>query len=340
MHAPNWIVSAPARVGLVAPAIQIRDGHKGVVLVITVALCASFLSEHYGAPVMLFALLIGMAFHFLADDPRCCPGVEFCSKTLLRAGVALLGFRLSLADVAAQGWASAGVIIGLVALTIASGVLLAPLMRRSAQMGVLAGGAVAICGASAALAISAVMPKREGLDGDTLFTVVAVTTMSTIAMVAYPMLFSALGYSDAEAGFLIGATIHDVAQVVGAGYTISEEAGGVATLTKLMRVLLLPAICVILTLTYRAPDAKGVRLPLFVVLFMVFVVINSTGVLPDTLVALLVETSRWMLVIAIAALGVKTSLGVMAGLGARHILLIFIPTLFLLGAAMLAMPLV
>lgn len=314
----------------------LAGGYSGLALAVTIALCAGFLSEHYGAPVMLFALLVGMAFNFLADHPKCAGGITFASKSLLRMGVALLGFRLSLGDVTAQGWEPVAVIVALVALTIASGALLAPLFNRKIAFGILTGGATAICGASAALAISAVMPKRDNLERDTLFTVVAVTTLSTVAMVLYPLLFSVLGFSDEQAGFLIGATIHDVAQVVGAGFSISDEAGNVATLTKLQRVLLLPLVILAILIATRKSDGERVGIPLFVVAFIVFMLINSTGVLPEAVVAFFVEASRWMLIIAIAALGVKTSLGAMVNLGGNHIALVVAQTVFLLVAAIAA----
>jgi uncharacterized integral membrane protein (TIGR00698 family) len=314
----------------------LAGGYSGLALAVTIALCAGFLSEHYGAPVMLFALLVGMAFNFLADHPKCAGGITFASKSLLRMGVALLGFRLSLSDVTAQGWEPVAVIIALVALTIASGVLLAPLFNRKVAFGILTGGATAICGASAALAISAVMPKRDNLERDTLFTVVAVTTLSTVAMVLYPLLFSVLGFSDEQAGFLIGATIHDVAQVVGAGFSISDEAGNVATLTKLQRVLLLPLVILAILIATRKSDGERVGIPLFVIAFIAFMLINSVGILPEAVVALFVEASRWMLIIAIAALGVKTSLGAMVNLGGNHIALVVAQTVFLLVAAIAA----
>jgi uncharacterized integral membrane protein (TIGR00698 family) len=228
------------------------------------------------------------------------------------------------------------VIIALVALTIASGVLLAPLFNRKIAFGILTGGATAICGASAALAISAVMPKRDNLERDTLFTVVAVTTLSTVAMVLYPLLFSVLGFSDEQAGFLIGATIHDVAQVVGAGFSISDEAGNVATLTKLQRVLLLPLVILAILIATRKSDGERVGIPLFVIAFIAFMLINSVGILPEAVVAFFVEASRWMLIIAIAALGVKTSLGAMVNLGGNHIALVVAQTVFLLVAAIAA----
>lgn len=314
----------------------LAGGYSGLALAVTIALCAGFLSEHYGAPVMLFALLVGMAFNFLADHPKCAGGITFASKSLLRMGVALLGFRLSIGDVTAQGWEPVAVIIALVALTLASGALLAPLFKRKIAFGILTGGATAICGASAALAISAVMPKRDNLERDTLFTVVAVTTLSTVAMVLYPLLFSVLGFNDEQAGFLIGATIHDVAQVVGAGFSISDEAGNVATLTKLQRVLLLPLVILAILIATRKSDGERVGIPLFVVAFIVFMLINSTGLLPLAVVAFFVEASRWMLIIAIAALGVKTSLGAMVNLGGNHIALVVAQTVFLLVAAIAA----
>lgn len=314
----------------------LASGYSGLALAVTIALCAGFLSEHYGAPVMLFALLVGMAFNFLADHPKCAGGITFASKSLLRMGVALLGFRLSIGDVTAQGWEPVAVIIALVALTLASGALLAPLFNRKIAFGILTGGATAICGASAALAISAVMPKRDNLERDTLFTVVAVTTLSTVAMVLYPLLFSVLGFNDEQAGFLIGATIHDVAQVVGAGFSISDEAGNVATLTKLQRVLLLPVVILAILIATRKSDGERVGIPLFVVAFIVFMLINSTGLLPSAVVAFFVEASRWMLIIAIAALGVKTSLGAMVNLGGNHIALVVAQTVFLLVAAIAA----
>lgn len=314
----------------------LKQGYRGVFLAMTIAACAGFLSEHYGAPVMLFALLIGMAFNFLATDPKCAGGINFSSKTMLRAGVALLGFRLSLSDVTGQGWEPVLTILVLVIFTILSGLVFAKLLGRKWGLGLLTGGAVAICGASAALAISAVMPKNDSLERDTLFTVVAVTTLSTIAMILYPLLFSVLGFSDEQAGFLIGATVHDVAQVVGAGYSISEDAGNIATLTKLQRVLLLPVVIIgIIFLTREKSEGskKGVGLPLFVILFIVFVLVNSTGLLPTVITDAAVVLSRWLLIIAIAALGVKTSLAAMLDLGGRHVWLVVLETLALLVAA-------
>lgn len=160
----------------------------GILLAITIAAAASFISVHYGAPAMLFSLLIGMAFNFLVlDGSRVIPGVDFCAKKVLRAGVALLGIRISIADFVEFGWRGMTFTAALVLLTIFSGLFVARLLRKSWRFGLLSGGAVAICGASAALAIAAVISNNKSDESDTLFTVVAVTSLSTIAMVVYPV---------------------------------------------------------------------------------------------------------------------------------------------------------
>jgi uncharacterized integral membrane protein (TIGR00698 family) len=312
-----------------------RVSYRGVLLALAVAAAARFVADHYGAPAMLFALLFGIAFNFLATDERCAPGIDFASKTLLRTGVALLGFRLSLSEIASLGAGSLVAVAGLLVSTIAFGILVAPLLGRRWRFGLLTGGAVAICGASAALAISAVLPKRGDLEKDTLFTVMAVTTLSTVAMISYPIVSRLLGFDNAETGFLIGATIHDVAQVVGAGYSVSDVAGGIATLVKLERVAMLPVVLLAITLFCGKAEGKGIGLPTFLVGFVACVLLNSTGVVTPAVQATATTLSQWLLTVAIAALGVRTSIKSMLDLGPRHLVLVVAETLFLLAAAAL-----
>lgn len=313
--------------------LHARNLIHGLALALTIAAAAAFLSGHYGAPAMLFALLIGMAFNFLATDEACAPGVAFASTTVLRIGVALLGMRLTLWDMAELGLAPVLGVIGLVTLTVLSGQAIAPALGRSWRFGLLSGVAVAICGASAALAVAAVIPRDARLERDTLFTVVGVTTLSTIAMVGYPVLFSALGASEAEIGFLIGATIHDVAQVVGAGFAVSETTGDIATYVKLQRVALLPVVLLAVILLTRRQGGGRLRLPVFVLGFVALVALNSAGLIPEPVREVTSDASRWMLMTAIAALGVKTSLKAMVDVGPRHAGVIVLETALLLLAA-------
>lgn len=306
----------------------------GITLAVTIGLASSFLSEHYGAPAMLFALLIGMAFNFMAADPRAEPGLAVVSRTFLRLGVALLGLRLTFEHVSQLGWTPVLGVVGLVALTLASGPAVARMLGRPAAFGLLTGGAVAICGASAALAIAAVVPKTRLREEDVLLTVVGVTALSTIAMVIYPVIFGLLGLTEIEQGYLIGATIHDVAQVVGAGYSVSEAAGDIATFNKLERVALLPVVLLVVAVAYRGETGRGVGLPWFVVVFVLLMILRNLVPLPDAVLSAVNDASRFLLIAAIAALGVRTSLGQMFAVGRRGLAVIGLQTLVLLGMAL------
>ena len=310
------------------------DTHRGgVILATTIALASSFLADHYAAPAMLFALLIGMAFNFSNDAPGTAEGISFCSRTLLRCGVALLGLRLTFADVSQLGVTPIIGVVGLLVSTLIGGVVLARLFGRSTAFGLLTGGSVAICGASAAMAIAAVLPKRFLKEEDVLLTVVGVTAMSTLAMIIYPVLFRYLGLADVEIGYMIGATIHDVAQVVGAGYSVSETAGDIATFTKLLRVALLPVVLLAVAVIFRKEAGGTAGLPWFVVVFIALMVLRNFVPFPEALLNFVNDTSRFLLVVAISALGVKTSLQKLFAPGLKGLLLIAMDTLWLLAQA-------
>ncbi len=315
--------------------IQLNTYFNGVMLAVVIAVAASFLSEHYGAPVMLFALLIGISFHFLAADPVCSKGVEFSASTMLRFGVGLLGLRLSVGDVTSIGAGPVLAVVGFVLATLIFGALMSRLLGRGMAFGLLAGGSVAICGASAALAIASVLPQRADREQDTLFVVIAVTALSTIAMVVYPILFQRAGLNDVESGFLIGATIHDVAQVVGAGYSVSDEAGVIATFVKMIRVALLPVVMLLVMFSFRGAKSQKVALPWFLVMFVVLAVLANTGLVPQSVITLIANVSRWCLVIGISALGVKTSLTKFAEVKPSYGVILIVETIFLLSIAIL-----
>jgi uncharacterized integral membrane protein (TIGR00698 family) len=318
---------------------QARLLFPGVLACAVVAAASTFLSEHYGAPVMLFALLLGMAMNFLSGEGPCAAGIEFTARQVLRLGVALLGLRITVGQIAELGWQPVAIVVVSVVLTIGVSMLAARLMRFQCPFGLLSGGATAICGASAALALAAALPTHPGKERATLFTVVGVSVLSTVSMIVYPMLAHALGLDARLAGIFLGATIHDVAQVVGAGYGMSKETGDVATFVKLMRVaMLLPVIAFAVMLT-RARVIKGDRasgprpplLPWFAVAFAVLVAINSTGWLPGAVAQGGSELSRWCLVAAIAGIGMKTQLKELATVGVKPVLLMVGETVFLVA---------
>lgn len=332
-------LTAPAAVAFTKTLIP------GLLVTALVAMAAAFLGSHYKGSMLLFALLLGLALHFISEDKRCAAGIQFASSTVLRLGVALLGLRLTIDHVVTLGWQTAVALLVAICLTIALGLLLARLFKVDSNLGVLIGGATAICGASAALAISSVLPKNANLERDTTLTVVGVTTLSTMAMVVYPLITQWLGFDAVMAGQFIGATIHDVAQVVGAGYSLSPQAGDAATITKLMRVAFLMPVLVVISLVVRkrlADAGNAVKTPLlpwFTVAFVVLMLVNSTGWVPVQVQSGASSVSQAFLVLAIAGVGLKTSLKDVTQLGWRPVAMIFLVTLglaFLTGGYLMA----
>jgi uncharacterized integral membrane protein (TIGR00698 family) len=318
---------------------RLRTLGPGFLTAAMVAAAAAFLSQHYGAPVLLFALLLGIALNFLSDEGQCKPGIEFTARTVLRLGVALLGLRLTLGQIAALGWKPVVLVLVVVTVTILLSVLVARLLGFNKLFGLLTGGATAICGASAALALAASLPAHPQKEKATLFTVIGVSALSTLAMIVYPMLCRWFELTPLQSGVFLGATIHDVAQVVGAGYSMSRETGDAATVVKLMRVaMLLPVILCAAMITRAQGRAEGeVRPPLlpgFAVAFFVLACVNSTGWVPPAVQQFGNDLSRWALVIAISALGMKTRLKELASVGIKPIALMVGETVFLAALVM------
>jgi uncharacterized integral membrane protein (TIGR00698 family) len=322
---------------------------RGILVCAVIALAATFLHEHYGGPQLLYALLIGLAFHFLHKDPRIQAGVDFCARTILRLGVALLGARITLAQVGELGWQTGALVLLALLLTIALGVAAAKALGRTREEGLLSGGAVAICGASAALAISSVLPRNKDSERMTLLVVVGVTVLSTLAMIVYPFVLRWLDLSSVQQGIFLGGTIHDVAQVVAAGMMLGPQAGDTATVVKLFRVMMLAPVVFAIALFYSrnasvsdSEEVKDGNLPLvpgFLLAFIVLMLLASSGVLAPQAVQWASDTSRAALVLAIAAAGVKTSFEDILQLGWLPVLLLLLETLFIAALVLIGLQL-
>jgi len=306
----------------------------GVLLAGLLAIAAWFVAAQYGAPAMLLALLFGLALNFLGEEgARAAPGLAFAGRHVLRLGVALLGLRITTDMVAGLGAGTLALVVGGVLATLGFGMLVARITGMRQRFAVLSAGAVAICGASAAMAIAAALPQEGRHRQELAFTVVGVTLLSTVAMVLYPVLARALHFDDHTAGVYLGATIHDVAQVVGAGFSISPEAGETATLVKLIRVAMLaPVVLVVAAVTRRRAEAGAARppiLPGFVLAFVALAALNSSGIVPAGVSDLAGALSRGCLLMAIAAVGMTTSLRDVARIGPAAMGMLLAETLFL-----------
>ncbi len=317
----------------------------GVALAVSVGVSSHFaaqiLSPYLAIPAMVLALVIGIPLNVVAALPYFAPGLKFCVRTVLRWAVALLGLRIALSDITSLGMLVALIVLAGMTITIASGFLIARLAKQPAGFGALAGVATGICGASATLAVSTVVPHYTNKQTDIVFVVIAVNALSTIAMLTYPPLCVLLGLDPQSTGILLGGTIHDVAQVVGSGYSVSEAVGNTAVIVKLFRVfMLLPIVLCIAWYFSRKHSAEvsgEFEFPMFAVAFLVLCLFNSAiSFLPQIqplylpLKDALLHISSWGLLIAIAALGLGTSIKAISAVGARHLMTITGTTLVLL----------
>jgi uncharacterized integral membrane protein (TIGR00698 family) len=293
-------------------------------------IAAPYVAHVVPIPNMVIALVVGIALNPIAARPATQLGMRFCVSTVLRWAVALLGLRVGLADIAALGPGTAALIVIAMIATLISGFVFAKWYGRGPGFGALVGVGTAVCGASATLACSTVVPDYAGKQPDVAFVVVAVNALATIAMLIYPPLCLLLGFDPQTTGVMLGGTIHDVAQVVGAGYAVSQTVGNTAVIVKLFRVfLLLPVVLGVGWYFTRKGMQHGearVPVPVFAIVFLILCIMNSAVPLMPSLLpvytpvkAALIEASTWGLLLAIGALGLGTSIKTIIGLGWRHI---------------------
>jgi uncharacterized integral membrane protein (TIGR00698 family) len=291
-------------------------------------------------PDMVLALIVGVVLFGFASRPVFQPGMTFCVKKLLRWAIGLLGLRVALLDIIGLGLGTVVLVIVSMIMTVGASIWLARFFGRPDGFGALAGAANAVCGASATLATATVVPDYKEKAADIAFTVVMANAISTLVMLFYPPLCGWLGLDPQQTGLMLGGTIHDMAQVVGAGYAVSEPVGNTAVVVKLFRVfLLLPAVLMIgWWFVHQAgtpaaadgqPAAKAkVPMPVFALVFLGLCLLNSlmaanpalaSGLHFATIKWWLGEASKWGLLIAIAALGLGTSFGAILQVGWRHV---------------------
>lgn len=315
---------------------QVAILSPGIGVIAITSLAAMFLSEHYATPVMLLALLLGIAVAFLYEETPCKHGIDYAAGSLLRVGVALIGLRIAISDLVDLGW-QVGFVIALAVLsTLLFGVLLCRLSGMPRHFGALSGGAVGICGASAALALSSVLPKSEHKDRDTVLIVIGVTMLSTMSMIVYPILAATLQLTTTETSLFLGATIHDVAQVVGAGYSISAETGDQATMTKLVRVSMLVPIVLMFVVVLNKRQNEALRsntslVPGFLIGFVVLMILNSVIIIPNILSDSANAVSQFALIMAITAIGMKSNLRQLLQVGVKPFLILAAETLWITG---------
>jgi uncharacterized integral membrane protein (TIGR00698 family) len=249
------------------------------------------------------------------------PGLSYAGKRLMRIGIVLLGLKLSLDDVLGLGWATVAMVLGVVAATFLGTWWLGRRIGLPGDQPLLIAAGYAICGASA---IGAVSDATDSDERDAAVSVALVTLCGTLAIAVLPLLQQPLGLSDAEFGRWVGASVHDVGQVVATAQTAGSGALGEAVLVKLMRVALLAPLVAAVALSVRRSRRAGTTVqkrlpivPLFVVGFLAMVALRSTGLLPSTAIDAAQHAQEVLLAAALFGLGSAVDLPTLTRTGGR-----------------------
>jgi uncharacterized integral membrane protein (TIGR00698 family) len=325
-----------ARKGRAAHALQTSSGWLGIALSAAIAALGITAArmpavQHYGLSALTLAIVLGIVAgntFFPRVAARTAVGVDFSKSTLLRIGIVLFGLRITFQDIAAVGWA--GILID--ALVVVSTFVIAVqlgtrVFRLDRETSMLIGAGSALCGAAAVMATE---PVVRGQPYKVSVAVATVVVFGTLAMFAYPLLYPALGLSEHAYGVFTGSTVHEVAQVVAAGRSVSEAAAATAVIEKMLRIMMLAPFLMLLAGFGRERSSGGsagaargapIVIPWFAVLFIVASAVNSLHRLPSTVVAALTEIDTMLLATAMAALGLHTHVGAIRRAGVRPLLL-------------------
>ncbi|MDO4238920.1 YeiH family protein [Micrococcus sp.] len=323
---PTAVPSTPLRL---APGVA-------VCALLGLAALAVATAAHPWAPALsplLLAVLAGAAWRNLAPVPAALgPGVAFTAKPVLRAGIVLLGLQLSLPEVLALGPGALALVAGTVGATFAVAVLLGRALRLPDDLTLLVASGFSICGAAAVAGADSVVRARREMAASALGLVVLFGTLMIPLM---PALTAALGLDARTAGLWIGASTHEVAQVVAAGGIVGPEALQTAVTVKLARVLMLAPVLAGLAWWMRRRAAAGDHGPLgegqgaarpplvpwFVLGFVALMLVRSTGLVPGPALEAAAAVQQLLLAAAMAALGLGVDLRAIARLGPRPLAL-------------------
>lgn len=293
----------------------------GLLLSLAIAIIATVLNKYVhliGASV--FALLMGMFINFfMKDTTKYKDGITFTSKKLLKVAIVLLGTSLSVSQIIHVGKYSLVVMVFTLAAAFGFGYLIGKIFNMNWKLSSLISAGTGICGGTAVATLSQVI---DADDSDVAYAISATFIFDVIMVILFPIMGAALGLSDMAFGLWAGTAVNDTSSVVAAGYAYSDAAGDFATIVKLTRTLSI--IPVVLAFSYlneklKLKNDSGANLthkkinlkkifPWFILLFLGAAVLNSIGLIPATLGSSLATLSKFLMVMALAAIGLKTDI--------------------------------
>tara|TARA_Y100000385_G_scaffold26515_1_gene25183 strand:+ start:2238 stop:3245 length:1008 start_codon:yes stop_codon:yes gene_type:complete len=322
---------------------KIKDYSPGLLVCILAGILAAYISDTTMIPVMLLAIIIGLLLHVLNSVSILKDGINWSSRSLLYAGVALMGLRIDLTDLSQVGFMAPLFVILTLITTLLVGYAVARALGQSKDFSILMSGAVGICGVSAAAAICSALEDNPLRDAQLAITVAGITVLSTLAMLLYPFISNALHLNILESGIFMGGGIHNVSQAVGAGYAVSNEAGDLAVIFKLIRVSMLLPVIIIISLVWGKgsstpyPNVRSklkASTPPFLIVFCLLALLSCLNIIPDLAKNAGNISAHWALIISLVAIGIKTDTRLVMKVGVKPLTIMTLTTAFM-GAMLL-----
>ena len=318
----------------------------GFLLALLVAFCARFIESilpiHLiGASVI--ALFIGMGINQIKKPSKKIQvGLKFTSKKILKFAIILLGASLSIGTILHVGKLSLTVMIFTLLTCFGGGYYIGKMLGLDWKLSNLISAGTGICGGSA---IAAIAPVVDADDKDIAYAMSATFLFDMAMIIIFPILGQKLGLSDMAYGLWTGTAVNDTSSVVAAGYAFSEPAGDFATMVKLTRTLsIIPTVLVFSMVSAKLkrkenPNAKQEKvkltniIPWFILMFVVMAVVNGFGLIPENISLLMKDLSKFLMVAALAAIGMNTDFNEMKKSGLNPMIHGFIISLLVVIVA-------
>jgi len=278
-------------------------------------------------PDVVAALAVGTLVGNLGARAWAQDGARLVVRYGLRLAIIALGAGLNLSVIAGRGWSTLLLIVTLVAIAMTLGLLMGRAAALDRNVSILLGVGTAICGASAILAVSPLVKAREK---ETAYAITTIFAFNIVALLCLPFIGHVLGLSQIRFGTLVGTAVNDTSVVVATGYVYGPTAGGIATLVKLTRTILLVPLCIVVGLAFGGADAKGSVLlrarqsiPWFVLGFFALAAINTTHVLPIAWDQSVAQAGSLLLVVVLAAVGLGVDVEGIRRMGLKPLMIGF-----------------
>lgn len=284
-----------------------KNNISGVMAAVGISIAAFFLAQFISIGAVAIAIIVGIVLgNTFKLDSKYDSGITYAEKTLLAYAIGLMGVQLDFSVLSALGYKTIILIITAMGLTIYSAILLGRYYKIDSKLALMLGIGNGVCGASA---ISATAPIIKGDKNSIGVSIAIVNLLGTIGIFLVPAIAIVFGLSEIDAGILIGNTLQAVGQVTAGGFSISESAGVSATAVKMGRVLMLtPLIFILIYMLHvksTEENTKDVKIPGFILVFVLLSVVSSFGLIPELIKNTIETLSHILLVVAMAAVGLK-----------------------------------